>query len=225
MHELPGARPTADWTPRRRELLAWVQRELPTHAEAYEAAVVLLSRDDVPLRHRFIVLAIQEIISALQASVETRRLDYQDSLDRLSKRWRAAGLPTSLPGAQGAVGKTAAQETPIPWHLHESIRDLLSKHEEARARAKGGAERVFSRLPPQDLAPAAPILKQWKECADWFRRRYHVPREMDKLQLDVTDLKENVELFERTLLALIRGPERFYATVEELDAILADANS
>jgi hypothetical protein len=64
-------------------------------------------------------------------------------------------------------------------------------------------------------------MQQWLEVTGWFMKRAH-----DSCRIDAycseDELRGNFELFESTLGALVRG---FFATVEELDEILEDANA
>jgi len=61
---------------------------------------------------------------------------------------------------------------------------------------------------------------RWHESIEWFRKSAHDSGKTDR-ETEAGEFKTRFEAFEASLGAVVN---EFYATVEELDGILEDAN-
>lgn len=149
-----------------------------------------------------------------------RRLDYTTRLDEI----------TNLPGASLLLadlgGPTAPSTTPvmIDRAVATKVAELLQDHLATRTKPFGAARRLFQGMAPEN-APwddtLNPVLDQWLKVTKWFVGRAHVSQDTDS-HFPSEDLRHNFSLFEKALAAAIRP---FFTTLEELDAILQNANN
>jgi len=209
----------------RLELLAWLRRNAPSLAELYEGAVTMLMTNP-PGHVRLIAHAVREIRNGLPEAVSGPkaggRLDYTSRVDGILEAWVQAGLmPVELtladlptPDTTMAVSTTAAKP----------VLELLRDHQMARERPIEAARRLFVGVAPENQEHAdalQPIIQQWLKVTKWFVARAHDNGRCDA-DCPRDELKRQFGLFEKTLMAVVRG---FYTAVSELDEILEDANS
>jgi hypothetical protein len=156
------------------------------------------------------------------------RLDYTTVVDRLVVKWKAYNLPllvlTNSAGADLPSTPPSA-EISLPTPVYEALRQFLSEHSDARIRPRDKAQRMFDTLlsdATDQSAAIAPVVSQWLRVTRWFVSCAHFPRSSSPASAQADELERNFELFETTLMALVRA---FFSTTGELDAILEEANS
>jgi hypothetical protein len=155
-------------------------------------------------------------------------LPYKNRLDDILKAWQRAGfaLDGSIPALQALSDGAAPLQSDIamPRHLFLLIARLVKDHVATRSKPEDAAFRLFEACAPENQQvrdTLRPVIQQWLEVTDWFMRRAHDSGRIGA-DCDEDELRGNFELFESILGALVRG---FFATVDELDEILEDANS
>lgn len=219
------------WTQQRRELRAWFERNAPSLGELYEGALEMVFREDFPGRVRFVSHAVREIRNRLPdviAGPKTRgRLDYVSLLDKIAEVWERHGLPLdgSLPAkVTSSDTLPSSNDVPIPLEVYNMIVGLVSNHVQTRESFRETVKRLFQAIDPNNSASEAtlrPRIEFWIESTKWFVKRVHDRGEIDT-HMDADKLQERFEIFERALSSMVR---EFFKTVEELDAILEEANS
>ncbi|MDA2933696.1 hypothetical protein MYX82_05080 [Acidobacteria bacterium AH-259-D05] len=219
------------WTAQRRKLQAWFGRNAPSLGELYEGAVSIVCEPEFPGRVRFVSHAVREIRNRLPDVVSglraPKRLDYKNRLDDIVKHWQKEGLP--LDGSVPPVSVTAMDTplsdcVPVRNRLFRRVSSLVKDHTDTREKPEQAAFRMFDALAPENedlLNSLRPIILQWLEITNWFVRHAHDSGTQDKDFL-WDDFVRRFELFETILVSLIR---EFFKTLEELDAILEEANS
>jgi len=220
------------WNPARLELRAWLHRNAPSLAELYEGAVRLIFEMPLPGRVRFISHAVREIRNRLPDAISGikggENLQYKNRLDNLAKVWQRHGY--RLDGSFPDTISFSQQETVpqpdinVPNILFRLIADLIRDHTNTREKPLEAAIRLFEGCAPENQQirdTLRPRVQQWLEITDWFMHQTHDSGTIDA-NCDESELRRKFELFENTLVALIRG---FFVTLEEIDEILEDTNS
>ena len=219
------------WSEKRIELSKWFKRNTPSLGELYEGALRVVFDESFPGRVRFVAHAVREIRNHLPdviaGSVGSNPLHYKNRLDDIANAWQKEGLP--LDGSS-PVNVTAGelnigrQEVPISVKVYIKIAELIRDHLDARRRPKDEARRLFQAIDPRnkEVEPALrPIIENWIKVTEWFVKRVH-DRGATDVEMGAQQLKERFEIFESALFAIVG---EFFKTVEELDAILEEANS
>ncbi len=227
---LPAAAPC--WTNVRMELCSWMRRNnAASLAELYEGAVLLLFYAPLPGRVRFVAHAVREIRNRLPEIISGVRasgtLQYKNKLDVIAKRWKKSGfrLDGSFDmGFETTDNALPPPDIPIQRDLFLAIAGLLKENEEIGSKKLDTAYRLFETVAPENQTirdTLRPNVDQWLEITEWFMKKTHDSGYVDA-DINDKELSANFELFETCLNALVRG---FFNTVDELDAILEDANS
>lgn len=219
------------WTPLRRELCDWFKRNAPSLGELYEGAVEMVFREDFPGRVRFVSHAVREIrnrlpnvIAGYKAGIQ---LQYKNRLDAVLKVWKTYGLPLdgSLPEQITRENPLPSSDyLPIPLDIYTMVAQLVSDHEKTRETPREAAKRLFEAIDPNNNVSEAflrPRIEFWIKSTEWFVERAHDRGEIDE-NMGAEEFKERFEIFEKMLFSMIR---EFFKTMEELDAILEEANS
>lgn len=224
--QLPGC-----WTDKRKELRSWFARNAPSLGELYEGAVYMVSADEFPGRVRFVAHAVREIRNRLPDVIAGPRaggtFQWKNRLDELMRIWTHARLPTdgSLPiKVNEGESLPSSQEVPIPCRVFLEVARLIRDHDASRERPSDAAKRLFEAIDPNNSESEAmlrPRIEQWIKVTEWFVERVHDRGALDA-EMGAQELRERFEAFEAALGAMVRG---FFKTLEELDAILEDANS
>jgi len=216
------------WTPKRQEILEWLYRKAPPLAELYQGAVQLLHENPpIPGRSRFIAHAVREIRNCLPevvAGVRRRRLEYKAQFDKIAKKWERNSLPLDRAMPISAEETDESSGILVPYEVFWDIASLVKEHKEARERPEESAKRMFLALAPENedfVEQLQPVIIRWLDVTEWFIGRAHDSRRTDDELLDDKFIN-NFKFFETILGALIRG---FFATTEEIDEILEEANS
>jgi hypothetical protein len=204
-------------------------------AELYEGAVLLLFDAPIPGYTRFVAHAVRETRNRLpdvtSGSNSRRQLDYKGRIDDLVVVWKEAGLATdgTFPGSNLAEVPTAAvsQETPLPRKIVVMVASLVTDYEATREMRMDAATRLFEGVVPENQKfrdTLRPVIMQWLEITEWFMKKAHDSGATD-MGVDLGELQKKFDLFEITLLGIVRGFTAFFATTKEIDEILEDANS
>ncbi len=232
---LPGQAPSTVndpvyWPAHRADVRTWLRDNAPSIAELYEGAVYLVFGPPIPGHVRFVAHAVREIRNRLPSiispPVNGGRLDYPTRLDKITDSWRRNGLLTDTTSVNLGFGTSQGTPSPditIPRPLFHQIASLLRDHQVARTRTSEAAVGLFQARMPQDqfvLETVLPVVNQWLAVTEWFMGRAHDNGDIDAVHAD--QVQAQFELFESFLGALSRS---FYDTLEEIDAILADANA
>jgi hypothetical protein len=220
------------WTDDRKELRAWFARNAPSLGELYQGALrILFSETPFPGRVRFVSHAVREIRNRLPDVIagpkQSQLLQYKNRMNELCKKWEKANLPTdgSLPislSKENEVPKTT--DVTIPIHVYMEIARLVRDHIRSRETPRDAAKRLYEAIDPNNQMAEAilrPRINHWIEVTEWFVNRVHDNGSTDD-QIDLEEFNNRFEVFERALLAMVRG---FFETVEELDEILEEANA
>jgi len=224
--ERPPAVPAgsaAAMTPEQLEIVDWLRRNAPVLAGVFAGAVTFIATTP-PAYVKFVAHGVREIRNALPeilSGVKEGRFEYINKLDALYQQWDRAGLlaPNTFASDEKKPGPVA-----VPFKPFRLCAELLTEHRLARERTGNAAQRLFNSIAPENADvpdTMGPVIDQWVEVTQWFMDRTHVERGAVRI-VPHEELVVKFSLFERTLLAMIRG---FYPTIEQLDAILEQANS
>ena len=216
-------------TEKRLELLEWFRRNAPSLGELYEGAVILLFGESlIPGRSRFITHAVREIRNRLPDAVggsRSTRLDYVNKLDQIARLWQEEGLLTNgpFPIENDSDGFDPSIKIPVPRRVYEKVSILVKDHLNARERPEDIARRLFIGIAPENeqfIDQLRPTVLRWLEICDWFMKFVH---DSGKTDTDILtdEFVNNFKSFEDMMYSLLGS---FFATTEELDAILAKAN-
>lgn len=226
------------WTPRRRDLLEWFRRNAPPLGELYEGAVQMLHERRPPGHTRFVAHAIREIGNRLPDVIagkqERSNLGYKNRLDQLLELWEKLALPLdgSLPRVEDVMS-VAASSTPsssplprnisFPEKLFLNIAGLLRDHANTREKRSDAAIRLFQTLAPENndrIRTLRPYVEQWLSITQWAVGVAHSYQKTDDAQVQA--VHEQFELFEASLMCFVTP---FFGTIDEINAVLEDANS
>ncbi|HFC08360.1 MAG TPA: hypothetical protein ENJ54_00670 [Chloroflexi bacterium] len=220
------------WTPLRRELRAWFRKEAPSLGELYEGALAMVFRENFPGRVRFVSHAVREIRNRLPDVIAGPKAEgqfqYKNRLNEILDVWGRHGLPLdgSLPPTEVTLSETLPDRNkiPIPRKVYKKIAKLVSDYERVREKRYETARRLFQAIDPNNSLSEEtlrPRIIFWLESTEWFVKRAH-ERGATDAHMGADELKERFEIFEYALSGIVRG---FFKTVEELDALLEEANA
>jgi hypothetical protein len=223
------------WTRSRCELREWLRTNAPSLAELYEGAVLLLFDGPIPGFTRFVAHAVREIRNRLPDITSGPRLggylNYKGRIDELVAVWKSEGLITdgALPGSK--MGDSPDAPPPLdlsmPRKIVGIVARLVADHEVARERPLDAAIRLFEGVALENQKfrdTLRPVASQWLQITEWFMGKTHDSGTVDG-DLDLKEMRKKFEMFEWTLLGIVRGMTAFFVTTKELDEILEDANS
>lgn len=220
-------------SPLRREVAEWLRRRAPDLADLYEGALKILSEPSFPGKLRFVAHAIREIVNRLPDALgapAAAHIQYHNSCDRLEQDWRAHGLPID-----GTIPCTpeADPEIRLPRSVFLKVSALLRAHSDARSDNEQRSDRMFELIDPEVRERSAVLRREWKAIGTWAVGKAHVPIirleesnesavPSESLELTEEDVVGWFQRLETALGALLR---EFFATTDELDKILEEANS
>ena len=229
------------WTSLRKDLRSWFKRNAPSLGELYEGALEMVFRENFPGRVRFVAHAVREIRNRLPDVIAELKaggpLQYKKRLDDIAEIWERHGLPLdgSLPmKVNESEPLPSSSEVSIPLPVYKEVANLVKDHVTTREKPRDVARRLFQAIDPNNAAFQAidpnnaaskktlePRIKNWIESTEWFVERVHDRGKTDS-EMGGGELKRRFEIFEYALSAMVR---EFFKTVEEIDAILEEANS
>jgi hypothetical protein len=184
-------------------------------------------------RIRFVSHAVREIRNRLPEALSgvkaSGTLQYKNRMDDIALKWRKSGLDPRVPAEDPPTASESAAspggDIPVPRPLFLKIQTLVRDHEDAREKPGEAAIRLFEHCAPENRAlrdTLRPVVLQWLEVTGWFQQKAHDSGMIDAELASEDDLRNQFELFEATLGALVRG---FFSTIEGLDEILEDTNT
>ncbi len=219
------------WNRRRMDLRSWFERNAPSLGELYEGALRMIYTEAFPGRVRFVAHAVREIRNRLPDVIAGPKaggpLQYKNLLDDIAELWEKHGLPLdgSLPmKVTSGQSLPSSQDVPIPYRVYIKVSTLISDHVRTRESTRESAKRLFQAIDPSNRASEAtlrPRIDHWIASTEWFVQRAHDRGRIDG-KMGAEELRKRFEIFEYELSAMLR---EFFKTVEELDAILEEANS
>jgi hypothetical protein len=214
------------WTSRRVAIRDWLNRIAMPLAETYGGTVELFGAP-IPGRGRLIAHGVREIgngLGGFLTSPEKGVVQYRQLVDPLMKDWCAAGLPMDLATPTMLSGTAIEMDiVPISWAVMTKIIVLLVEHEAGTARAKKKFDAVYEALNAEQpsFAPLRPVVDQLANVCGWFQKRVHLNATPDS-EIFTEEFRKQFEIFEELMYAL---SVPFFTAVDDIDAILAQANA
>ena len=209
------------WTPTRNNIKAWLERNSRSLAELYEGAVLLLYQNPIPGHVRFIAHAVREIRNRLPDAIggptKSRQVQYKNRLDKIAKMHGASTLIADIGGTTPPITTITVERK-----FGRAIATLLQDHTAAREKPIDAARRLFKAIAPENTSEETlqPILDHWITVTTWFEEKNHdTGHTSDYYQPQ--EVRQHFTLFENAIAAATRP---FFDTLEDLDAILEDAN-
>jgi hypothetical protein len=197
----------------------WLVRRAPSLGDLYLGALQLAYNVELPGRVRLVAHAVREICNSLPtyiAGAKGERVQYPELVGEIHLRWTESDLPFTTDELTNPI-----ELQPVVSH---PIVDLLGKHISASETAHQAAGRLFAAADPSgatDVATLRPLVDRWRSDTEWAVKIAHDPRKPSVLPSD-DEVRHRFELFEDHLYGL-SGP--YFDILEEIDAILAQANS
>jgi len=213
-------------TPKRTQLVAWLEENAPALLPLYNGAFLLATSDSFPGRVHFIAHAIREIQnrlpSALGPNFKQQRAGYEDLTDKICEQWSEEGLPqdgTLPPPDQSEPSASGPRRRDVSIGLLTSVGQLIKKHNEAQANRKERERSGFSNL--GDLGPNPQyVLSNWRKRFPKVEKFAHAWDKPLPVEAD-GEWVENFFEFEQYLMALSKPS---YENLDDLDSLLAKAN-
>ena len=214
------------------EIIRWFHRNAPSLGELYLGALEMIhwSPTGFPGRARFVSHAVREIRNRLPEVISGFKskpaVQYKNIVDEISKMWKRSRLPLdgSLPQAVSELEESLTGSIPLPEMVFSKIVRLIKDHDCARQKPIDAAKLLFSGKTQEELDLGdnlRPVVDQWLSVTNWFVKKAHDSGSVDS-DIDSIQFEKYFGIFETTLRALLKG---FFATIEELDEILEEANS
>ena len=221
----PFPRENFCWTEKRLEIKEWLYKHYPSLGELYEGAVNLLFNDNYnnfPGASKFVSHAVREIINNLPNYIlgrTSKPLQYVNYLDDIIEKWENSSIPL-----EDSFDSSREDEFCLPYPVFRKIQKLLRKHKESRPKRKDVIANFIMILAPENrefIDQLRPSFLKWIELSGYFIKFVHDSQKTDK-EILTEEFLRHFEFFEAILYSLIGS---FFATTEELDAILEEANS
>lgn len=209
---------------RRAGIRRWLAEHGPAQLEMFDAAIRILEDPDFPGRTPLLGHAVRELRNSLPDLVgvpTVTPLQYRNKVDSLATTWERLAPPSiGLNNDEGLVPDAIE----LPAKLVRKVRALLLDHVgRSGTTGRTKAEQLFLALAPGDNPGVlGPVVEHWWRVTEFFMNYTHIPRRGPPRDFDTREVEEKFELFEAALAALIGG---FYATMDEIDALLDEANS
>jgi hypothetical protein len=209
-----------------RDLMRWFGNNCPSLGDLYMSSLKLLGDAEFPGRGYLISHAVREIGNRLPGLVATMtirpRLDYTARLRDLADSWRSAGLPLDGSDPIGGPGSSAGSNLAASATFTK-VSELVRDHSAVDQTRRATAQALFDALNAGGGAyPGSEIVvNQWLDVTGWFQSHAHHPAEANP-KFDFDELAHQFNLFEVTLMALVRPP---IPTADKLDEILDKANT
>lgn len=220
------------WTPLRRDVRSWFERNAPSLGELYEGALRIIFSEAFPGRVRFVAHAVRDIRNRLPDVIAGPKaggtVQYKNRLDDIANLWKKYGIPldSSLPAkvSEGDALPSNNDIPALPYPLFQKVASLVRDHERTSEKRSEAARRLFLAIDPNNRVSEAtlrPRIQYWLDTTEWFVERAHNRGQKDT-EMGDDELKTRFESFEYALSAMVR---EFFKTVVDLDEILEQANS
>lgn len=217
------------WTPARREMHSWFQRNAPSLGELYEATLRILFDCNIPGKTRLVAHAVREIGNNLPDVIAgttlRNRVEYVQRCDDIVEELKRTKY--SLEAAESAAfsgGEPPSSYVRVPLSIMKSFVLLVRDHERGRERNSDKALRLLNAINPENIALKdylRPIIRQWLGTINWFMQFVHDNGSRDQ-DANMNEFNDKFRFFEDMLSSILR---EFYKTVEDLDEILDQTNS
>lgn len=219
------------WGEQRERIYSWLRDQGgPGFAEAFKGAAMLMQTKP-PAYVRFVCHAVRDITNGLPAAIakqKRQQVQYQELVGEILAQWTTERLPRGpIASADVALEQQVSgrfDDVTISAALVEKIATLLNEHEQGRARGKDNPLTFLEASIPESAGrPDLLALprNQWKAV--------HADAQHDAHEngrgCDADDEAACAELFARfeALLGSLAGS--YYLSLEEIDAILVEANA
>ena len=219
----------SQWTPRRRELLQWFQKEAPSLASAYEAVIEILGMPRMPAKAHLVGHIVRDIYNKLPEILDGqyRRTNsgevYKGYAEKIEKVWETGTLL--------GVGKDHTPEPSLPEldkiaisvAAFQSVERLLNKHKELGQEPRSMevlARALYRRFAEARLDVPRRLVANFEEERIWFTNRAHLGRDLAKLPNE-EGLAEHFASLESALYSLVG---QYFTGKEEIDVILQLGN-
>jgi hypothetical protein len=227
----PASGFTFRWDVQRERIYTWLRDQgAAGFAESFKGAAMLMHGKG-PGYVRFVSHALRDILNGFPAVItreDRKQVQYVHLLNRILVRWAAEKLPRGpIQGSSGALEGEAAGRfiaATISAELVQELAELLNEHEQGRVRGKDNPLTFLEACIPESAGRvdllAMPRL-QWKALQQDARQLTHE----NGAGCDKDDEAACADLFQRfeTLLSSLAGS--YYNSLENIDAILEQANS
>ena len=214
------------WTPKRAELLGWLEERAPALAPLYRGALVLAMRDSFPGRAHFIAHAIREIRNrlpgALGPKVQRRDAGYEHLTAKVHERWVAEGLPEDgglrLP-EESAPSASGPSRRDVSVEFLASVGKLIEDHIGARANRAARDRSAFGALGDQGPVPRH-VVDNWRKMFRDVHKFAHAGDEPLPAEAD-GEWVRNFFAFEDHVMAVFKPS---YENLDDLDRLLNESN-
>jgi hypothetical protein len=222
---------TIRWDAQRERIYSWLgDQGGPGFAQAFKGAALLMHLKP-PAYVRFVCHALRDITNGLPAVIakkERKQVQYHQLMDQILAQWKTERLPrgpiatTNVALDQQDSGRF--EEVTISAALVEKLATLLNEHEQGRARGKENPLSFLESSIPE-IAGRTDLLEipraQWKALQADAQQDAHENGKGSSAE----DEAACANLFARfeSLLASLAGS--YYVSLENIDAILEEANS
>ena len=222
---------TFRWDAQRARIYSWLGDQGGVgFAEAFKgAAMVMHSKPSAYVR--FVCHAIRDITNGLPAMIakqQRKQVQYQQLVSGIFAQWETEKLPRSPITTANAVLEERVSgrftDVTISAELVEKIGTLLNEHEQGRARGKENPLTFLEASIPESAGRPDLLAiprAQWKALHDDAQDDAHE----NGHGCNAEDEADCANLFSRfeTLLSSLAGS--YYRSLENLDAILEEANA
>ncbi|MEP6673065.1 MAG: hypothetical protein ABJF10_28145 [Chthoniobacter sp.] len=219
------------WDPQRERIYSWLRDQGgPGFAEAFKGAAMLMQLRP-PAYVRFVCHALRDITNGLPAAIakeKRKQVQYPRLVGEILSQWTTERLPRGpLVVAHVALEQHVSgrfEEAMISAELVEKIAILLNEHEQGRARGKENPLSFLEASIPESAGRPHQLViprDQWKALHADAQHGAHENGQ----GCDADDEAACAELFTRFELLLGSLAGSYYLTLENIDAILREANA
>lgn len=216
-------------SPMRQELVRWFEREAPSLAPAYRAAIQILDMPSMPARVHLVSHIVRDIYGKLPEILdgEYRRTNagevYRSFVDKVEANWGQSKGPSAHMGDEPPTDVAATSSVTVSVAGARAVDDLLDRHRSLKEQPRSVevlARAMYRRFAESGLEVPRRLVEQFEAERVWFTKRAHLVIEEEKLPTD-DGLVAHFTAFERALYSLVG---QYFAGKTEIDAILQQAN-
>ena len=223
---------TDEMSARQRRLFELLFRQGQELARMYVGALAIIRERRNPAAAYFVAHAARELVNRFpdyyllpNDTQRGSRVEYVSEMDYIAPRWRKAfPLPTVTASPAPVAASKAHLDRTLSTSLFRRVDKFMEKHLQVRVRLSDKVTKLFETI---QIVPAGAdalhvkaSVKRWLALPSWLHRRAHLG---DRSQT-APDFDECVAQFTVVEAYLYSILSEFYESVEQLDAILAEAN-
>lgn len=214
------------WTAQRHETYRALADRDSGLADLYQSAVSLAEEQRNAAFIRLVAHCVREIGNSLPYVIsryESHPTSYARLVTDLDRAWVRARLDPQITGQNLPADSPGVEGLLIPPEVFSCLSDLISNHRSVNVSRRNAAEAMFFQRSSEGADPKTIhfAVRQWLAVLDFFMGYVHHPRERTHVA-DVAQFLQHFQLFENAVGSLMRG---FFAPMEDLDEILAEANA